>query len=88
MSNRAIFDSIFVVVGGVAAFLFGAADGLFYALVAFVALDYVTGIIGAAIKKKLSSQIGFKGIFKKIMLFVLVDGWNLIVTSIIRGFNG
>lgn len=70
--NKTIFDVTIGVVGGVIAFLFGAADGLLYALIAFVVLDYITGIISAVIQRKLSSRIGFDGIFKKIMVFVLV----------------
>ena len=53
----------------VCAFLFGRLDGLLYALIAFMILDYITGIIVACIQKKLSSATGFKGIAKKVFNF-------------------
>jgi toxin secretion/phage lysis holin len=74
--------------GAFAGFLFGAADGLFYALVAFVVLDYFTGIIGAVIKCKLSSRIGFDGIFKKMMVFVLVALANIVDMQVLGSSHG
>ena len=47
-------------------------DGLLYALIAFVIVDYITGVLVAIYKKKLSSAVGFKGITKKIVIFLLV----------------
>lgn len=58
--------------GGVLGWLFGGFDSLIYALIAFVALDYVTGVLLAIREKKVSSEIGFHGICKKVMIFVLV----------------
>ncbi|MCL1903981.1 MAG: phage holin family protein [Oscillospiraceae bacterium] len=78
MNNKTIFDTICGILGGVAGFLFGAIDGLFYALVAFAVLDYITGVISAVIQKKLSSRVGFEGIFKKIMVFVVIAVANII----------
>lgn len=52
---------------------FGAADGLFYALIFMVVLDYITGVCVAISNKKLSSSIGAKGIARKVMIFVLVS---------------
>jgi toxin secretion/phage lysis holin len=83
--KKPIFDSITCASGGLAGFLFGYADGLFFALVAFAVIDYVTGIIGAAIKRKLSSRVGFEGIFKKVMLFVLVALANIIDVQVLGG---
>lgn len=42
------------------------------ALVLFVVLDYITGLLAAAVLKKLSSEVGFKGICKKVLIFCLV----------------
>ena len=64
--------------GGVLGWLLGGFDSLIYALVAFVALDYVTGVLLAIVNKKVSSQIGFKGICKKVLIFVLVALGNII----------
>ena len=55
---------IFSAVGGWLGYFLGGCDGLLYTLLAFVVLDYVTGIMCAVADKKLSSAIGFKGIFK------------------------
>ncbi|MBS7334877.1 MAG: phage holin family protein [Eubacteriales bacterium] len=58
--------------GGAAAYLWGPWDALINALIALVALDYVTGVICAAANKRLSSEIGFKGLIKKAVIFALV----------------
>ena len=58
--------------GGAAAYLWGPWDALINALIALVALDYVTGVICAAANKRLSSEIGFKGLIKKALIFALV----------------
>lgn len=58
--------------GGVLGWLLGGFDSLIYALIAFVALDYVTGVLLAIHERKLSSEIGFHGICKKVMIFTLV----------------
>jgi len=88
LSSKIVFETVCGTVGGLAGFLFGAADGLFYALVAFAVLDYVTGIIGAIIKRELSSRIGFEGIFKKLMVFVLVALANIIDIQVLGGTEG
>ena len=54
----------------------GNFDDLLYALVVFVAMDYVTGVLRAIVEKKLSSAIGFKGICKKVCIFTLVGVAN------------
>ena len=52
---------------------FGAADGLLYALIILVILDYVTGICVAVHIKKASSDIGARGIAKKVGIFALIS---------------
>lgn len=52
--------------------LFGGFDSLIYAVIAFVAIDYITGVLVAIQNKKISSEIGFKGICKKVMIFLLI----------------
>ena len=59
-------------VGGWLGWLFGGADGFLYALVAFVVIDYITGVMCAVIDRKVSSEVGAKGIFKKVLIFALV----------------
>mgnify|MGYP000594861568 FL=1 len=63
---------VFAGIGGWLGWFLGGCDGLLYALLAFVVIDYVTGIMCAVVDKKLSSEVGFKGIFKKVLIFALV----------------
>ena len=63
---------IFTAIGGYIGYFLGGFDGLIYALVAFVVIDYITGLMAAVIEKKLSSDIGFRGIFKKVLIFTFV----------------
>ena len=57
---------IFAAVGGWLGWFLGGCDGLLYALVLFVVLDYITGVMCAVVDKKLSSEVGFKGLFRKV----------------------
>ena len=59
-------------VGGFLGWAIGGLDGFVYALIAFVAIDYITGIMCAVVEKKLSSAVGFRGIFRKITILALV----------------
>ncbi len=69
---------IFVAIGGYVGWFLGDFDGLLYALVAFVVIDYISGIMLAFLEKKLSSAIGFKGIFKKVLIFAFVGLGHII----------
>lgn len=60
------------VAGGFVGWFLGGFDGFLYALITFVALDYITGVLCAIIDKNLCSKIGARGIFKKVLIFVLV----------------
>ena len=70
--------TVLALTGGVLGWMLGGFDSLIYALIAFVALDYVTGVLLAIVNKKVSSEIGFRGIFKKVLIFVLVALGNII----------
>ena len=63
---------IFTGVGAYFGWFIGGFDGLIYALAAFVAIDYMTGVMVGIIEKKLSSSVGFRGIFKKVLIFIFV----------------
>ena len=65
-------DYISAIIGAMFGYFFGEFDGLIHALIAFVILDYISGILAAGVKHKLSSSIGFRGIAKKITIFILV----------------
>ena len=62
----------FTAIGGYLGYILGGHDSFLYALIAFVVIDYLTGVMLAIIKRKLSSSVGFNGIFKKVMVFMMV----------------
>ena len=74
---------IFTAVGGWLGYFLGGCDGLLYALIAFVVIDYITGVMCAIINRELSSAVGFKGIFRKVMIFLLVGIANIIDVQVI-----
>lgn len=74
----------FTVVGGWLGYFLGGCDGLILALLLFVVTDYITGVMCAAIDKKLSSSVGFKGIFRKVLIFMLVGIANIIDFQVIK----
>ena len=73
----------FSAVGGWLGYFLGGCDGLLYALIAFVVIDYITGVMCAIINKQLSSEVGFKGIFRKVLIFLLVGIANIIDVQVI-----
>ena len=74
---------IFTAVGGWLGYFLGGCDGLLYALLAFVVIDYITGVMCAITDKKLSSAVGFKGICRKVMIFLLVGIANILDLQVI-----
>ena len=74
---------VFSAVGGWLGYVLGGCDGLLYTLLAFVVLDYVTGIMCAVADHKLSSAVGFKGIFRKILIFALVGVGHLLDVQVL-----
>ncbi|MEG0326826.1 MAG: phage holin family protein [Cellulosilyticaceae bacterium] len=69
---------LFMGIGGFIGSFVGGVDGFMYALIIFVVLDYLTGLMVAILEKQLSSEIGFKGIFKKVLIFILVGAAHII----------
>lgn len=69
--------------GGFSGWFLGGFDGFLYALVALMIADYITGVMCAIVDKKLSSEIGFRGIFKKVLIFVLVGIGHMIDINLI-----
>lgn len=74
---------IFAGVGGWLGWFLGGCDGLLYALVVFVVVDYITGVMCAVNDHKLSSGVGFKGICRKVLIFLLVGIGHVLDTQII-----
>ena len=77
-------QTAFTAVGGFLGWYLGGLDGFLYALIVFVVADYITGVLCAVYDKKLSSEVGFKGIAKKVLIFVLVGIGNIIDVSILK----
>lgn len=78
-----VIQLIFTAVGGWLGWFLGGCDGLLYALVVFVTLDYITGIMCAVADHKLSSEVGFKGICRKVLIFALVGIGHVLDTQVI-----
>ena len=74
---------VFAAIGGGIGWFLGGADGFLYALIAFVVIDYITGVMCAIVDKKLSSEVGFKGICKKVLVFILVGVGNIIDVQVL-----
>ncbi|MGF7143223.1 toxin secretion/phage lysis holin [Anaerotaenia torta] len=69
--------------GGFIGWFLGGMDGFLYALIAFVVIDYLTGVMCAIADKKLSSNVGFKGIFRKVLIFVMVGVGHIIDSQVL-----
>lgn len=78
------FQLIFTAIGGYMGWFLGGVDGFMYALITFVVIDYVTGLMVAVLEKKLSSEVGFRGIFKKILIFIFVGIGNIIDVYLLK----
>lgn len=76
---------ITAIIAAVCGFLWGEADGLLYALIAFMTIDYITGVIVAVIQHVLSSEIGFKGIAKKVLILALVAVGHILDVHVLGG---
>ena len=76
-------QAAFTVIGGYLGWFLGGFDGFLYALIVFVAVDYLTGLMCAVIDKRLSSEIGAKGIFKKVLIFALVGLGHMLDTQVL-----
>lgn len=79
----AIIQLIFTAIGGWIGYFLGGCDGLIIALVVFVVCDYITGILCAISDKKLSSEVGFKGICRKMLIFILVGVGNILDVQVL-----
>ena len=83
-----VLKSIVSGIIGIAGFLIGEFDGLYKALLALIIADYITGVIVAIVKKQLSSEVGAKGIAKKILMLIVVAVANVLDVQIIGGGAG
>ncbi|HEK9107192.1 TPA: phage holin family protein [Streptococcus equi subsp. zooepidemicus] len=79
-ANKVLFSAI----GGIIGSIFGELDGFLYALLVFMVIDYLTGMMAATLEKNLSSSIGKKGIFKKVMIIFLVAMAHMIDLHVVK----
>lgn len=78
-----IFQTIMAAIGAFLGGILGGVDGFLYALIAFVIIDYVTGVMVGILQRKLSSSIGFRGIFKKVLIFIMVSIAHIIDKNVL-----
>ena len=79
-----MMQCVFAAIGGALGAVLGGWDGFLYALIAFVVIDYLTGVLVAILNHKLSSSVGFHGIVKKVVIFFLVAVAHIIDAYIIQ----
>lgn len=77
------FQIIFTTIGAFLGWFLGSFDGFLYTLIAFIVVDYITGVFCAIVDKRLSSEIGFRGIFKKVLILALVGVAHTLDTRIL-----
>ena len=80
-----LIQMITAIIAAVCGFLWGEADGLLYALIAFMAIDYISGVIVAIVRHELSSEVGFKGIAKKVLILALVAVGHILDVHVLGG---
>lgn len=85
MTAPNIVKTISAILGAVAGFLYGDMDGLLIALIAFICLDYITGLLVGAVKHKLNSNVGFKGLAKKAFILIVVAVAHIVDAQILGG---
>lgn len=75
------------ILAGILGFFIGDANPLIFALISFMVIDYITGVIYAGVTHTLSSHIGFKGIWKKFVIILIVSIAHIIDVTIIKEGN-
>ena len=78
-----VVQVVFAAVGGGIGWFFGELDGFFSALLAFVVIDYLTGVLCAIADRSLSREVGFRGIFRKVLIFVMVGAGHILDAQVI-----
>ena len=79
-----MLQAMFTGIGGWLGYFLGGCDGLLYALIAFTVIDYISGVMCGIVDGKLSSSIGFKGICRKVVVFMLVGIASILDTRIFQ----
>lgn len=71
------------VIGGWLGYFVGGVDGLMTALLVFMVIDYLTGVMCAVYDKTLSSEVGFRGICKKMLIVLLVGVAHIVDVDVV-----
>ena len=79
-----MLQAMFTGIGGWLGYFLGGCDGLLYALIAFTVIDYISGVMCGIVDNNLSSSIGFKGICRKVIVFMLVGVATILDTRIFQ----
>lgn len=82
-----IVKGVLAMVCTMLSFLFGSRDGIMIALVALIVLDYISGVAASVAEKKVSSEIGAKGIAKKVFMLFIVAVANIVDRDVIMQGN-
>lgn len=87
MENNIILTikTVFAAIGGIIGLIFGEIDGVMMALLAFIAIDYITGLMVAVATQTLNSSVGFRGLAKKVFILLLVLIANILDTHVMGG---
>lgn len=83
MNNNEVMKNIMAAVCALCGFLFGDRDGLMIALIVLIVMDYISGVLAAAVEKRLSSEAGAKGIARKIFMLLIVAVANIVDINVI-----
>lgn len=78
-----IIQLLFAAIGGWLGYFLGGWDGTLYALITFITVDYITGVMCAISDKRLSSEVGFRGICRKVIILTLVGVGSILDRQII-----
>ncbi len=78
-----VIQVILSAIAGSLGYFIGGFDSMIYALIVFVIIDYITGVMCAIADKSVSSEIGFKGICRKVLIFLLVGVANILDVEVI-----
>ena len=85
MTISQFIRTFFAFACGLAGFLWGNTDGLLIALISFICLDYITGLIVGAAQHKLNSQVSFNGLCKKALILLIVAVAHIIDSQVLGG---
>lgn len=79
-----LMQILFSGLGGFMGYFLGGCDGLIFSLLIFISIDYVTGVMCAIAEKTLSSNVGFKGICRKVLIFLLVGVAHILDLHVVK----